>query len=93
MTVDCIGKTLLKAEYCKYNSEDYYEFCVPNGIDVIMCLEEVISILVSEQIVVLGVNHEIKPRVADTFAKVCDFDEINSICRDHGCNDGCHPRC
>ena len=93
LTVDCIGKTLLKSEYCNCNSEDYYKFCVPNGIDVIMCLEEVISILVSEQIVVLGVNHEIKPRVADTFAKVCDFDEINSICRDHGCNDGCHPRC
>ena len=64
LTVDCIGKTLLKF---------YYDFCIPNGIDLILCLEETVSILVSEQMVVLASPNAVDPRVVDTFAKVCDF--------------------
>lgn len=37
LNVDCIGKTLLKLvdENC---CECYYDFCIPNGIDLILCL-------------------------------------------------------
>ena len=72
LNVDCIGKTLLKLvdENC---CECYYDFCIPNGIDLILCLEETVSILVSEQIVVLASPNAVDPRVVDTFAKVCDF--------------------
>ena len=72
LTVDCIGKTLLKLvdENC---CECYYDFCIPNGIDLILCLEETVSILVSEQMVVLASPNAVDPRVVDTFAKVCDF--------------------
>ena len=72
LNVDCIGKTLLKLvdENC---CECYYDFCIPNGIDLILCLEETVSILVSEQMVVLASPNAVDPRVVDTFAKVCDF--------------------
>jgi hypothetical protein len=72
LTVDCIGKTLLKLvdENC---CECYYNFCIPNGIDLILCLEEIVSVLVNEQIVVLASPNAVDPRVVDTFAKVCDF--------------------
>lgn len=72
LSVDCIGKTLLRLvdENC---CECCYDFCIPNGIDLILCLEEVVSILVSEQIVVLAAPNAIDPRIVDTFAKVCDF--------------------
>lgn len=72
LNVDCIGKTLLKLvdENC---CECYYDFYIPNGIDLILCLEETVSILVSEQMVVLASPNAVDPRVVDTFAKVCDF--------------------
>ena len=72
LTVDCIGKTLLKLvdENC---CECYYDFCIPNGIDLILCLEEVVSVLVNEQIVVLASPNAVDPRVVDNFSKVCDF--------------------
>ena len=72
LNVDCIGKTLLNLvdENC---CECYYDFCIPNGIDLILCLEETVSILVSEQMVVLASPNAVDPRVVDTFAKVCDF--------------------
>lgn len=72
LTVDCIGKTLLKLvdENC---CECYYDFCIPNGIDLILCLEEIVNILVSEQIVVLASQNAVNSRVVDTFAKVCEF--------------------
>lgn len=72
LNVDCIGKTLLRLvdENC---CECYYDFCIPNGIDLILCLEEVVSILVSEQIVVLAAPNAVDPRLVDTFGKVCDF--------------------
>jgi hypothetical protein len=72
LNVDCIGKTLLRLvdENC---CESYYDFCIPNGIDLILCLEEVVSVLVSEQIVVLAAPNAVDPRLIDTFGKVCDF--------------------
>ena len=72
LNVDCIGKTLLRLvdESC---CECLYDFCIPNGIDLILCLEEVVSILVSEQIVVLAAPNAVEPRLVDTFGKVCDF--------------------
>ena len=72
LNVDCIGKTLLRLvdENC---CESYYDFCIPNGIDLILCLEEVVSVLVSEQIVVLAAPNAVDPRLVDTFGKVCDF--------------------
>ena len=81
LTVDCIGKTLLKFvdENC---CECYYDFCIPNGIDLILCLEEIVSVLVNEQIVVLASTNAIDPRTVDTFSKVCDF----SACCPSNCN-------
>ncbi len=88
LTVDCIGKCLLKVECC--GCECDYEVCIPNGIDLICCLEEVVSILVSEQIVVLGSAAPIQPRIVDTFAKVCEFtgcEPEQEEKKHHGC--GC----
>ena len=59
--------------------ECYYDFCIPNGIDLILCLEETVSILVSEQIVVLASLNSVEPRIVDTFSKVCDFTKIQEI--------------
>jgi len=72
LTVDCIGKAYLVAEK-KHHCKCHYDFYVPNGIDLILCLEEVVSILTTEQIVVLGSAQGIKPRIVDNFTKVCDF--------------------
>lgn len=72
LTVDCIGKALLRC-VCNECCESFFELCIPNDIDLIMCLESVVSTLMSEQIVVLGSPNPIQPRVVDTFNKVCDF--------------------
>jgi hypothetical protein len=73
LTVDCIGKSLLS--YTCYDGKPYYELVIPNGIDIICCLQEIVSILKDEQLVVLGGANVIQPRVVDTFAKVCEFNE------------------
>ena len=76
LTVDCIGKGLLSVQHVK-NCCDCCECCfclsIPNGIDVILCLQEIVSILVNEQLVVLASPVGIEPRVVDTFANICDF--------------------
>ena len=72
LKVECIGKSLLRLNEVDCDEYDY-EFCIPNGIDLVCCLEEVVSALISEQIVVLGSCKTITPRVVDTFTKVCDF--------------------
>lgn len=72
LKVECIGKALLRLNEIDCDEYDY-EFCIPNGIDLVCCLEEVVSALISEQIVVLGSCKTITPRVVDTFTKVCDF--------------------
>ncbi|MGL5346047.1 MAG: exosporium morphogenetic protein CdeC [Peptostreptococcaceae bacterium] len=72
LTVDCVGKAMLKyieTDCC----ECYYELCIPNDIDLICCLQLTVSTLIEEQIVVLGIPGAIQPRVVDTFSKVCDF--------------------
>lgn len=78
LTVDCIGKCLLYCDCCSCgcgDSDSYYELSIPNGIDLILCLQETVSVLISEQIVVLGSPNKIDPRVVDTFSKVCDFSD------------------
>ena len=89
LNVDCIGKTLLKLvdENC---CESYYDFCIPNGIDLILCLEETVSILVTEQIVVLASLNSVEPRVVDTFAKVCDFNNSTANSNSNSNNNGCN---
>ncbi|MDK2562882.1 hypothetical protein QOZ84_04920 [Romboutsia sedimentorum] len=72
LTVDCIGKAILKCvddDPC----ESYYDLCIPNDIDLVLCLQCVVSTLINEQIVVLGSSDPVKPRLVDTFNKVCDF--------------------
>ncbi len=74
LSVDCIGKALL----CVVDHSDcecFFNLDIPNGIDVILCLQEVVSILRSEQIVVLASPTAVQPRVVDTFANVCDFNQ------------------
>lgn len=75
LTVDCIGKSFLSC--CCHEGERHYELDIPNGIDVICCLEEIVSVLIGEQIVVLGAPQAIEPRVVDTFSKVCDFSDCS----------------
>ncbi|WP_243155182.1 hypothetical protein [Romboutsia sp. CE17] len=76
LTVDCIGKGILSVEEDpKCECECFFNLFIPNGIDVILCLREVVSILVGEQLVVLASPNGITPRVVDTFASVCDFEQ------------------
>ena len=51
---------------------DCVEFTVPSGIDVILCIEETVSALIGDQLVVLAETN-FEPRVVDTFANVCRF--------------------
>lgn len=51
---------------------DCVEFTVPSGIDVILCIEETVSALIGDQLVVLA-ETSFEPRVVDTFANVCRF--------------------
>ena len=62
----------------------------PNGIDLILCLEETVSILVTEQIVVLASLNSVEPRVVDTFAKVCDFNNSTANSNSNSNNNGCN---
>ena len=73
LTVDCIGKALLRKEAECRPCEYHFELIIPNGIDVILCLQEVVSTLITDRIVVLGSPVEIKPRLVDTFNQVCNF--------------------
>jgi hypothetical protein len=73
LTVDCIGKSILKFEENEH-CECFFDLIIPNDIDLILCLEETVSALISEQIVVLGSRTPIEPRLVDTFAKVCEFE-------------------
>lgn len=76
LTVDCIGKSYLSCRCC--DCERYYELDIPGGIDLICCLQEVVSVVIGEQIVVLGAPNVIEPRIVDTFSKVCDFSDCGS---------------
>lgn len=79
LTVDCIGKAFLSC-----NCDCEYELCIPNDIDVVLCVQEVVSTLISEQIVVLGAANPIEPRVVDTFSQICDFPICGPNSREEG---------
>ncbi|MEG0180980.1 MAG: hypothetical protein RSC84_02400 [Peptostreptococcaceae bacterium] len=85
LTVDCIGKGIITQEIV--NNKPCYELEVPNGIDLVLCLQSVVSALIEEQIVVLGDPTRIKPRLVDTFGSVCDFSQFTGKCddNDHKC--------
>ena len=51
---------------------DCLEFTIPSGIDLILCVEETVSALLGDQLVVLA-ETSFSPRVVDTFANVCKF--------------------
>lgn len=51
---------------------DCLEFTIPSGIDLILCIEETVSDLIGDQMVVLA-DTGFEPRVVDTFANVCRF--------------------
>lgn len=59
---------------CDRDCDDFddIEFTVPSGIDVILCVEETVSALIGDQLVVLA-DTNFAPRVVDTFANVCRF--------------------
>lgn len=86
LTVDCIGKSFLSCDCC--DGERYYNLEIPNGIDLVLCLQETVSILIGEQIVVLGSPQAIEPRIVDTFSKVCDFTDCGSKPNNGSC--GCN---
>lgn len=72
LTVDCIGKALLSC-VDHDDCDCHCELCIPNDIDLILCLQSNVSTLINEQLVVLTSPNGIQPRVVDTFSKVCDF--------------------
>ncbi|MDR0879499.1 MAG: hypothetical protein LBN09_02215 [Clostridioides sp.] len=45
----------------------YFELCIPNDIDLVLAVEEVVSTLVNEQVVVLGSRTPLEPRLVDSF--------------------------
>ena len=51
---------------------DCFEFTIPSGIDLILCVEETVSALLGDQLVVLA-ETSFSLRVVDTFANVCKF--------------------
>lgn len=79
LTVDCISKAYICVQdCCGCDCDDYFELNIPSGIDLICCVEETVSVLVSDQLVVLGVSGGVNPRVVDTFANVCNFPDCGS---------------
>ena len=60
---------------CRHDCDcdfDCFEFTIPSGIDLILCVEETVSTLLGDQLVVLAETN-FSPRVVDTFANVCKF--------------------
>jgi len=86
LTVDCIGKAFLRY-VDRDGCEDYYDLCIPNDIDLVLCLQCIVSALISDQIVVLGAPNSIQPRIVDTFNKVCDFGRVEDTNNTKNC--GC----
>lgn len=74
LSVDCISKAFISAEHCDPRDCDCdcFDFTVPSGIDLILCVQETVSALIGDQLVVLAENN-FTPRVVDTFANVCRF--------------------
>lgn len=86
LTVDCIGKAIITQHIV--NNKPCFELEIPNGIDLVLCLQNIVSVLIEEQIVVLGGPTRIKPRLVDTFGNVCDFSQFNGDCEEK--HDHCH---
>ena len=73
LAVDCISNAFISAEDCEPCDDfDCFDFTIPSGIDLILCVEETVSALIGDQVVVLA-NNNFEPRVVDTFANVCRF--------------------
>ncbi len=76
LAVDCIANAFISANDCcdcKCDcDDDLFDFAIPSGIDLILCVEETVSVLIGDQVVVLADNN-VNPRVVDTFANVCSF--------------------
>ena len=73
LSVGCVGTGLISKECV--NGCTTYNFELPGGLDLVLCLQEIVSILKQEQVVVLGSTNQIQPRVVDNFAKVCNFSQ------------------
>lgn len=79
LTVDCISKANISLQdCCGCDCDDCFDFNIPSGIDLICCLEETVSVLVNDQVVVLATSEGITPRVVDTFSNVCNFTSCGS---------------
>lgn len=96
LTVDCIDKALLCCECCE--GERFCDLDIPNGIDLVLCLQETVSILISEQLVVLGSPNPVEPRIVDSFSQVCNFSKCggtNNSNNSGSCkgNSGCGSCC
>ena len=96
LSVSCVSNANLQ-KTC-IGGDANYSINIPGGIDLILCVQEIVSILKGEQIVVLGSSSAIQPRVVDTFSRVCDFttceDMANSNNRNNNnsCGCGCEGR-
>lgn len=91
LTVDCIGKAIITQEMM--NNKPCFELDIPNGIDLVLCLQNIVSALIEEQIVVLGAPRRISPRLVDTFGNVCDFSQFDGKCEEHNHFQEDHDHC
>lgn len=97
LSVSCISNAQVRKANGLANNN--YDVNIPGGIDLILCVQEIVSILIQQQIVVLGCSTPIEPRTVDTFSRVCDFTSclggaevapVNNNKNDCGCGCGCN---
>ncbi len=96
LTVDCIGKAFLRSkdhDECDRDRDRDFDLCIPNDIDLILCLQSIVSTLTNEQVVVIGSPNGIQPRIVDTFNKVCDFNAGCNTDIDNNSKNNKHGKC
>lgn len=93
LSVSCVSNANVQKTCIGGNAT--YAINIPGGIDLILCVQEIVSILKGDQIVVLGSNTAIEPRIVDTFSRVCDFttcEDMANSNNNHNNKCGCNNR-
>ena len=91
LSVSCVSNANVQKNCVEGNAN--YTVNIPGGIDLILCVQETVSILRGEQIVVLGSSTPITPRVVDTFSRVCDFTSCGDKAMSSNQNNNSHSGC
>ena len=91
LSVSCVSNANVQKNCVEGTAN--YTVNIPGGIDLILCVQETVSILRGEQIVVLGSSTPITPRVVDTFSRVCDFTSCGEQSTSSNQNNSSHSGC